>query len=529
MTKLDELLSSPFFSLSPPNVLAVIVLIQILYIFAISVYRLVLHPLSTIGGPKLAALTSWYEFYYDVWQPGRYVFKIKELHERYGPILRIAPNEVHINDLDFLETIYSTSNAHKRDKDRTQTRGLDVGMSTSGTISHDLHRLRREALQPFFSRENVAMLEPVITNQIDRLESHLEAALVSGKPINLSDLYYALARDIVFEYSFGKPSHFLDSEHEAATLRRNMTQLLQGVKISKHFHSFFQFTKLLPAVIARHFISPGVQSMRELASMIKEAIDEVLTNDENAPKTPPSTSPRKEKPSIICSLLPSPLLPPPEKSPSRLASESTMLILAGTESTAKLLTISTYHVLSSPTILSRLLASLPSSDTTSPSPSASTLLRIPYLAACIQEGNRLSFGLTGRNCRIAPLEALTYKSHTLPAGTPISTTTLAIHTNESIFPDPWTFNPDRWLDGDKGKALNRFQYGFGKGSRRCLGMELANAEVVLALARVLGGWELELWETTEKDVGFERDFQVAFPRDGSEGVKVLVKGRRCTS
>lgn len=149
-----------------------------------------------------------------------------------GPIIRVSPREIHINDVDFLENIYSTSNARKRDKDWMQTRGLDVGMSTSGTIPHDLHRLRREALQPFFSRESVMKLEPTIKQKISLLCAHFGSAQASGRPLNLSDLYYALARDIVFTYSFGKESNVLDDEQEAAALRQNMTQLLLGVKVA---------------------------------------------------------------------------------------------------------------------------------------------------------------------------------------------------------------------------------------------------------------------------------------------------------
>ena len=107
----------------------------------------------------------------------------------------MAPNEIHINDVDFLDSIYPTSNAHKRDKDWVQTRGLDVGMSTSGTISHDLHRRRRESLNPFFSQKNVAMLEPLVKDKVAQLCEHLDSALASGKPVNLYDLYYALARE----------------------------------------------------------------------------------------------------------------------------------------------------------------------------------------------------------------------------------------------------------------------------------------------------------------------------------------------
>lgn len=47
-------------------------------------YRLFLHPLAVFPGPKLAAVTRWYEGYYDVIQNGQYTFKIKELHQKYG-------------------------------------------------------------------------------------------------------------------------------------------------------------------------------------------------------------------------------------------------------------------------------------------------------------------------------------------------------------------------------------------------------------------------------------------------------------
>lgn len=46
--------------------------------------RIFLSPLRHIPGPKLAALTSWYEFYFDAIQQGRFVWKIKDLHSEYG-------------------------------------------------------------------------------------------------------------------------------------------------------------------------------------------------------------------------------------------------------------------------------------------------------------------------------------------------------------------------------------------------------------------------------------------------------------
>ena len=63
------------------------------YVLCISVWRLCLSPLAKFPGPKLAALTLWYECYYDVLKPGggMYIWKIEEMHQRYGNIVRTSP------------------------------------------------------------------------------------------------------------------------------------------------------------------------------------------------------------------------------------------------------------------------------------------------------------------------------------------------------------------------------------------------------------------------------------------------------
>jgi hypothetical protein len=49
-------------------------------------HNLYLHPLRKIPGPRLAAMSSCYEFYYDVLGNGLYLLKIKKLHEVYGKL-----------------------------------------------------------------------------------------------------------------------------------------------------------------------------------------------------------------------------------------------------------------------------------------------------------------------------------------------------------------------------------------------------------------------------------------------------------
>lgn len=61
--------------------------VYLLYGLGLGIYRLYFDPLAKFPGPKLAALTLWYEFYYDVVKRGRYTFEIAELHKRYGQSL----------------------------------------------------------------------------------------------------------------------------------------------------------------------------------------------------------------------------------------------------------------------------------------------------------------------------------------------------------------------------------------------------------------------------------------------------------
>ncbi len=56
----------------------------LVYLAGLAVYRLFLSPIAKFPGPRLAALSRWYEFYYDCVLPGQYTFHIQKLHKQYG-------------------------------------------------------------------------------------------------------------------------------------------------------------------------------------------------------------------------------------------------------------------------------------------------------------------------------------------------------------------------------------------------------------------------------------------------------------
>ena len=61
-------------------------LVAVLYLVYGITWRLFWSPLAKFPGPKLAAVTLWYEFYYDVLRTGRYMWEIEKRHEKYGQL-----------------------------------------------------------------------------------------------------------------------------------------------------------------------------------------------------------------------------------------------------------------------------------------------------------------------------------------------------------------------------------------------------------------------------------------------------------
>ncbi|KAJ5193142.1 Cytochrome P450 [Penicillium cf. viridicatum] len=503
------------------------VVVALLWVVTESIRRLFFHPLAHIPGPRLAALTWWYEFYYDVVLPGRYIFKIQELHREYGPILRITPDEIHTNDVGFLDTVY----AGFKDKYEYPLRALRVPGGVGATADAKLHKLRREALVPFFSKRNVLSLQHLVTEKVDQL-SEIIAKHARGKSqANLSDLFFAFSNDVVTNFLFAHKTNSLADEEQAGISRNNSRQLLLGVHINKHFPWIPDFLEALPTSISRPLMPPGLNDMFNLFDRVRGEISGIMKAQSSGAERKSGRSPT-EKEAVYESLLVNESLPPQERTLTRLEQEGALLALAGTESPALSLSITFYHLLANPSILNRLRAEL---ETVPVDASWSQLEKLSYLMAVIEEGNRLSFGVTARIGRRAHEELIytpspyattpgTGKSYKIPARTPLSISTLSAHTAQSVFPAPFTFDPERWL-GEAGRERKRFQMAFTKGSRKCLGIELANAELCLVIAVLVRSYDMVLYETDARDVSFEHDYQIAMPKIGSEGVRATVKFR----
>nr|UWK20172.1 hypothetical protein TRHOD_g10 [Trichoderma rhododendri] len=61
-------------------------------------YNLYLPPKRKIPGPRLSAMTSLYEVWFDIIRDGKYPEEIKRMHEVYGSVVRISPREIHVQE-----------------------------------------------------------------------------------------------------------------------------------------------------------------------------------------------------------------------------------------------------------------------------------------------------------------------------------------------------------------------------------------------------------------------------------------------
>jgi cytochrome P450 len=101
-----------------------------------------------------------------------------------------------------------------------------------------------------------------------------------------------------------------------------------------------------------------------------------------------------------------------------------------------------------------------------------------------------------------------------------------MHHNEDVFPDSRNFNPLRWtqaVDDKEQKPLSRYMVSFSKGTRQCLGMHLAYAELYIGLSNMVRRCNLELFETDRDAVVAAMECFVPRAKEGTKGVRVTVK------
>ena len=232
-------------------------------------------------------------------------------------------------------------------------------------------------------------------------------------------------------------------------------------------------------------------------------------------------------------------IPESEKQTKRLTDEAMVIVIAGSETTASTLAAIIYHVLADRRLFDRLRAEL---ETALPDPNqlpdAAKLDSLQFMNAVIQEALRLYPGATHRQDRTAPDEDLVYRApdgheFIIPAGTCCGMTAPLINRHPDVYERPDEFLPDRYL-GNPG--LLKYQMSFSKGTRQCIGINLAYQELQAFTAGIFRkyglydptrkeqcGQTLELYETRKEDVAMYADYITPGLYPGSHGLRLIVR------
>ncbi|OIW31159.1 cytochrome P450 [Coniochaeta ligniaria NRRL 30616] len=499
-------------------------------LLALALHRLYLSPLSPVPGPRLAALTWLYEFYYDIVLGGQYTFKIIRLHAQYGPIIRINPSEIHIGDPDFYAEVYA-SGTRRREKWRFFTKQFGADDSALSTVDHELHRTRRAAVAPFFSTQSVRRLQPVVEERVDALLHRLRG---TRGVVDLMYPFSAFTNDVIEEYSFARSHHLI----EAPDFGREVTDtMLTGTHYGKwiqHIEVVLKAINALPESVSAALV-PGWAGFLAMKRDIRAQIGEIKET-ENTERWQFDV----DHPTVFHEMLGSKVLPAEEKTVGRLAQEGQILVQGGTLTTSWTLAVATFHLLERPETLGKLrdalFAAMPDPAEVVP---LAELEGIAYLRAVVKESLRLGFGTSGRLARVAPDETLVYtdkktgRRYEIPPGVPVGMTTYKTVTDERLFPDPFGFHPERWLGEGEEQRLEKYFTVFGGGSRVCLGMALAQAELFLMLAKMFRVWGgegdrregdvgvVKLFETTVRDCEMAADYFIPIPWKGTKGIRAV--------
>ena len=171
-----------------------------------------------------------------------------------GPIIRISPYELHIDDPDYYEKLYSTT--EPRDKYHWLVDSFGLPRTTFTTVDHRTHRMRRAAISPFFSKASINKLEPMLEHMTEKMCSRVNEFRDSAQPINMRNLYQCFTTDVITLYALNRSWNYLDSPDLAAHWVETMRSVVKFGAVVKFFPWLLALVEALPVNVVRK-LDPG--------------------------------------------------------------------------------------------------------------------------------------------------------------------------------------------------------------------------------------------------------------------------------
>ncbi|OAL43511.1 cytochrome P450 [Pyrenochaeta sp. DS3sAY3a] len=432
-----------------------------------AIYRIFFHPLSRYPGSKVAAASAaWYEWYWNFHQPGQLLFEIERLHQKHGPVIRIGPDDLHINDPEVFQDV--TRVGSKFVKDAKFYNFITFPGSSIGETDPGAHRIRRQVLTPAFSPQRVQELSPFIKQQVDKLLGRFSEFAKSSTPVNINAASKAFTMDIISKILFGQEVGSMDDPEFRNDFVRYIKEAFEMGWTATAFPELTKFMLSMPDWIMKAVFPIPIMVFKEKCTAL------VHSYLERQKSTASAREPDHMKSVVIDMLVDSTaakghIVPTPDQ----LTEEMIMLLSAGNDTTSDALIIGIWQICRHPEVLQRLERELQTAFPSIHNSDAITyesVKSLPYINAVIKEILRISNPLPGRLPRLVPEEGYTLYGDHVPGNIAFNFSSHLLNRHPSVWTDPNTFDPDRWLQPDAAR-LDKYLATFQNGTRQCLGKQ----------------------------------------------------------
>ncbi|KAI0836314.1 cytochrome P450 [Hypoxylon sp. FL0890] len=433
-------------------------------------YNLYLHPLRNFPGPLVARSTS-------LWQARRILAGdhpqvVKQLHEKYGPVVRIAPNELSFIESQAWKDIYGHHGSYEMAKEPKFYRLLGkYDPETIISAEREYHSMLRRQMAHGFSERSMRGQEPIIGEYVDLLMRRLEEHCEGGrKPLDMRAWFNFTTFDVIGNLGFGSDFGCLEKSRYhpwVGAILHNLSELA--------------FMRVL-----RQYLPPIFGHLLNQTGMLQGRKRHMEYTSQTVRKR---MALKTERPDLLEGIL---------KKKDQLTKEdidanAAVLIIAGSETTATLLSGAVYLLGMHRDVLEKLIQEVRSAFTSEDQITLTSVNSLSYMLACLNESLRQYPPAANGLPRVVPKGGSKIAGHWVPEGSLVAVWHLAVNYSERNFSKPEEFHPERFL-GDKEFATDDLSamQPFSVGPRNCIGRNLAYAEMRLILARILYKFDIEL-------------------------------------
>lgn len=436
---------------------------------------------------------------------GNIVHDIQKLHQHYGPLVRIAPDEVTFAHPQAWNDIFvPRPGCPQFLKDpiwwKTQP-GMAKSLLTA--IDPDSHARIRRVLSPAFTLRALKEQEPFLHRYVNLLVERLRETTAEQAEIDIGPWFNFTTFDIFGDLGFGESFECLQHSryHPWIALVFNSIKAITFVAAARYFP--------LVEYLLMKCIPPSLRKMqRDHYQQIADKVQRRLNYE-------------LERPDIMEHVIKQGHVKGGGGENNDVGGDKGLpvgainttfmeLTTAGSETTATALTGTMNYLVRCPDSLKRLTDEVRQRFQTDSDITLDALRPLPYLNAVLNEGLRLCTPIPWMLPRLVPPGGATVCGVWLPGGTPVSIQAYAMNRDSHYFHRPDSFLPERWLPESSANPDSPFSsdqrdtfHPFSLGPRSCLGQHLAWAELRLVLAKLLWTFDFDLPQDRAKRLDWE--------------------------